>query len=63
MKCKSCDRMLSDTDNVTLCNQCLKVSIGTCLEVDLNLEADETLKDQLTFFTDDISEEDYLLMD
>ena len=61
MRCKSCDKLLSDLDYVTLCNKCLKVSIGTTLDVDLTSEHNP-LEEQLGLFVD-LDDVEYLLLD
>ena len=68
MKCKSCDSLLLDDDDIELCSKCIKQGdklTGTDLEgVDVYYDDDSVLEDNLEIepYTE-IIESDYILME
>ena len=62
MKCKSCDRLLLDDEDIELCRKCLKQDVQ--FYDDDSIDEDEMLDDniEIELYTE-ITESDYLLME
>jgi len=63
MKCKACDRLLSDQESIELCRECLKADTNAGLDVNnSDIQEDDTLTEQLELITD-TNLEGYLTID
>ena len=63
MKCKSCDRLFLDDEDIELCRKCLKQD-AQFYDDDDSIDEDEMLDDniEIELYTE-ITESDYLLME
>ena len=61
MKCKSCDRLLLDDEDIELCRKCLKQDVQFYDDDDDSIDEDEMLDDGVEPYTEN-KVYNYLLM-
>tara|TARA_B110000503_G_C7151581_1_gene415448 strand:+ start:1971 stop:2156 length:186 start_codon:yes stop_codon:yes gene_type:complete len=61
MKCKSCDRLLLDDEDIELCRKCLKQDVQFYDDDDDSIDEDEMLDDDVEPYTEN-KVYNYLLM-